>query len=627
MRLERLLVPKRLPAPAVAIVLGFVLAAGTGAAADRVAVQTGWMDAAKAASNPIPRGEVPIGHNDCPLCLRTPPPESDGALVPLDPRFPPEKSAPKGPPTGLIFGSASGDANRKLAPGDFAVYRRFDFPMTVPMGCNMDGWLSGYLNEPTLAAAGRTVLWAGNRYAAVSDDYGQSFTYFNPGDQWPRDGSWDVVGGSTMCCDQIIYHDRKSGAWFWLILYYRPAGDGGNVQRIAVARSQRDVQEDNWLVYDFTPASFGYPATGYWLDFPYLTVSDNYLYHVTKLLNTGENPAWPTRTLVARYPLAEMASGQGFTYSWFIADDVHGMRATHGATSKMYFGAHVSTGTIRIYEWPESGSLNFVDRDHEGFNRGAPSPTLSMIAPGPDGRNWAGWSDNWIWGAWVANGVIGFMVPSRQGGAYPYPHVQVMRFRASDRVFLNQQAIWNPNMGFLYPSVHPNDRGHLAGNIAFGGPTQHPGCAAWIADDINGGGFEPLEVHTIIAGTAGPRDAPRWGDYLTTCRNVPYGNTWGGSAYALYGAGNDSSAVAVYHWFGRERDRPPVHHAIYVDRLNTSGWEDGTALHPYNTVDEGHFACVPGDTLVIRVGSYPEVVDLGTPIVVRNENGTAAIGR
>jgi hypothetical protein len=617
----------RLSALAVAIVLGVIPAAGSSAAAEPVDVRTARMGPATAMSNPIPRGPVPVAHDDCPLCRRTPPPEADGAPIPEDPRVAPGKMVPKGPPTEVLFDAGIVTAGAQRAPNDFSVYRSFTFPKTVEMGCNMRGWLSGYVNEPTLAVAGRTVLWAGNRYAAVSGDYGRTFTYFNPGDQWPRDGIWDVVGGATMCCDQVIYHDRKTGAWFWLILYYRPAGEGGNVQRIAVARSQRDVQEDNWLVYDFTPASFGYPATGYWLDFPYLTVSDNYLYHVTKLLSIEPESPWPTRTLVARYPLTEMASGQGFTFSWFVAGDVHGMRGTHGATSKMYFGAHVTTGTIRIYEWPESGSLNFIDRSHEGFNRGWPSENSSMSAPGPDGRNWAGWSDNWIWGAWTANNVIGFMVPSRQGGGYPYPHVQVMRFRATDRVFLNQQAIWNPNLGFLYPSVHPNDRGHLAGNICFGGPSQHPGVAAWIADDVNGGGFQPLEVHNFVAGTAGPRDAPRWGDYVTTCRNVPYGNTWGGSGYALFGDGGDSSAVAVYQWFGRERDRPPVHHVVYVDRLNTSGREDGTALHPYNTVDEGHYACVPGDTLVIRAGSYPEVVDLGTPITVRNENGTAAIGR
>lgn len=43
---------------------------------------------------------------------------------------------------------------------------------------------------------------------------------------------------------------------------------------------------------------------------------------------------------------------------------------------------------------------------------------------------------------------------------------------------------------------------------------------------------------------------------------------------------------------------------IYVDAGNSTGIEDGTQLHPYNTIKEGINAAIPGSTVMIKQGTY-----------------------
>lgn len=123
-----------------------------------------------------------------------------------------------------------------------------------------------------------------------------------------------------------------------------------------------------------------------------------------------------------------------------------------------------------------------------------------------------------------------------------------------------------------------------------------PDCRDFLPPANYGGAFQPLEVHQFTFGDAGP-DTVWWGDYFTARRNVPYGNTWDGTGVCLIGGCSHRSAHGYYVWFGRERDTPPAHHTIYVDWANISRWEDGSVAHPNNTVDEGHFAAVDGDTI------------------------------
>ncbi|MBC7187923.1 MAG: T9SS type A sorting domain-containing protein, partial [Calditrichaeota bacterium] len=53
-----------------------------------------------------------------------------------------------------------------------------------------------------------------------------------------------------------------------------------------------------------------------------------------------------------------------------------------------------------------------------------------------------------------------------------------------------------------------------------------------------------------------------------------------------------------------------TYHAVYVDSANTSGVEDGTQAHPFNTIQEGIDAAGDRDTVKVAAGTYRERIGL-----------------
>jgi len=549
------------------------------------------------------------------------------------------------PPSQVRVVSTKAQPNAPKAPGDIALFQTTGLANAPVVGGVAR--TSSTTNEGSLGSNGRVVFWTQNWYAAVSGDRGQTFSYLNPYDNFPADGTKDAVNGG-FCCDQLAYYERTRGLMFWL-LQYQP-DNNTNTQRLAIARTQADVLNNSWYYYDFTPATYGFVtppagASGFWLDFPDVAVSDNFLYLTTNVFpRVLPNPTnqcagtCPARTcpgactsctsncgsvgaVIARIPLDQLAAAQALNFIYYSDATTQGYRCTQGAHGTMYWGSHNTNTQIRIYRWDEnSNNVAWDIVSHSAFFVG------TMVAPSPDGTDFAGSGDTRILGAWVANGVIGFMWNAPQGVFFAYPHVEVVRFNESNRTLLTQGQVYSDSYAFLYPSVHPNDRGHLGGTMAYGGGSLYPSELAWIADDINNGTITPiLDSIAVATGNAGPA-SNRWGDYLTTRLNTPYSNTWVGSGYVLSGGTGNANVVPRFIWFGRERDTPPSTNTIYVDKSNTSGYEDGSATHPYNTVTEGHFAAMPNDTLIIRAANYNETVRFTTPVTVRNEGGIVKIG-
>lgn len=562
---------------------------------------------------------------------------------PIDPTARPADIRPTNPET-VVRGIAGGPAqiapqqpSGVRAPDTLTFFRNTQLSSGPMVGGKT---LGGTIPiEPSGAINGRTLFFTTNNYGAVSGDGGKTFTYIDPAAFFPS-----VNGGFNG--DQVIYYERTRGLMFWFLQYN--TDNNTNTQRLAVAQGQANLLNNTWGYYDFTPADYGFRtppagASGFWLDFPDLSVSDNFLYITTnvfpRVLPNGTNPCagtCPTQpcpaacrgvctsvctatgSVISRIALNELAQGRGINFT-YASDTTSGFRCTHGAHATMYWGAHRTTGQIRIYRWAEnSATVFFDDINHSAYNTG------TQTAASPDGNNFAAISDSRILGAYVANGVLGFMWNAAQGGGFPYPHVQWLRFNENNRSLLTQWQIYNNNHAFLYPSVHPNDRGHLGGTMAWGGGIYYPSALAWIADDFDQGAI-PFDNLTFATGNAGP-NYNRWGDYFSTRVNVPYGNTWLGTGFVVNGAGGVTPDPR-YVWFGRERDTPPATNAIYVNLTNSSAYEDGTTLHPYNTVNKGHFAAQPGDTIIIRTGNYPESVRFSTASSVRTDGGPVIIGR
>lgn len=596
------------------------------------------------------------------------PPEQRVRLdPPVDPSARPEDIRPMNAETTVRVVADPTKPTAPQAPGDFAFYRNTNTGLaSAPVVGGVP--LNAYIPiEPSVGANGRVVFYTTNSYAAVSGDSGQTFTYLNPFDNFPADGTNDAVNG-LFGGDQYIYYERTRGLTFWL-LQYNP-DNATNTQRLCIARSQADVLNNNWYFYDFTPADFGFTtppagANGFWLDFPDMAVSDNFLYLTSNVFQrvlptpgpppVGNNcQACPNQNcppatcpggctpncvsagaVIWRMPLNELAQG-GFLNFLFYSDTNFAYRLTQGARGTMYWGSHNTTAQIRIYRWAEnSGSIAFDNVTHAAYNVG------TFAAASPDGTDFSAASDSRIEAAWVAQGVIGFMWNAAQGGGFAFPHVEVLRFNEGDRSLLpqGQGQVFNASHAFLHPSVHPNDRGHLGGTMAWGGGAFFPNALVWIADDFNNGTITPLENVTFAVGNAGPCDPAfdpipanmtldcynRWGDYFATRVHRPSGLTWIGTGFVLNGT-NGVTRDPRYVWFGRERDTPPPTNTIYVDLANQSRYEDGSTAHPYNTVTEGNFACSAGDTLIIRAGNYNETGRFNRAATVRNEGGIVRIG-
>ncbi len=66
---------------------------------------------------------------------------------------------------------------------------------------------------------------------------------------------------------------------------------------------------------------------------------------------------------------------------------------------------------------------------------------------------------------------------------------------------------------------------------------------------------------------------------------------------------------------------------IYVKNANgRAGNEDGSITRPYSTVSKGYSVAMPGDTLIIAAGYYPESITFDKPVTVRSECGAVTIG-
>ena len=418
-----------------------------------------------------------------------------------------------------------------LAPNDFTIFQNTLYSPA--------SGFSSTTNEPSVAQADSVVFMTGNWYAGVSTDHGETMSFINP-----FTGPFPPVNGG-FCCDQITIYDPSRDAIFYLQQYIEDGTTG--TQRINVDSDADGVFDCS---YDFTPQSFGRPS-GEWLDFPDLVLGANSLYHVSNMFTTGTDNF--TGSVIARYPLDQIATCAGFGFSYLVTTDRGSLRPTHGAGTTMYWGTHNTTGSVRIYNWAEgSGTISFDDRNVTTWANGG------SVCPGPDGNDFTASSDGRILGSWVAGGVIGFMWDSAQHGAFPLPYVRIARFDEATKNLIDQPVVWSSNACFAYPSVGVNSAGELGGTILSGSAASHMQCNAWIADAVNGGVMAPLENAGIAIGSAGPA-SDRSGDYLTARGHQNYfTQTWVGTCFT-YPEAATGNADPRFVWFGREANGGTTH--------------------------------------------------------------------
>ena len=380
------------------------------------------------------------------------------------------------------------------------------------------------VDEPSIANIGSTLFYSGNWYAARSSDGGQSFTYVSPYNTFPS-----INNG--FCCDQVVHYAPNQNMVLWALQYVKDSTSG--TLRVARAVGDNAVINNVWTYYDFNPQSFGF-ATNNWLDFPNLTVSDNFLYLTSNVYTTANNTF--TGCVVWRIALSDLAAGGSIGFSYFTRTDVNSPRCSDGAHTTMYWGTLTSTTQVRIHRWDDASGTIFWDNvtinSFAYLNRDG-------VATSPDGTNWAARADSRILGSWVAGGVIGLMWGAKQGGSFPYPSTVVGRFNESNRALITQTQIWNSQYAWLYPTASVNSAGNIAGLITAGGGPIYPTTNIFISDDIQNG-FAPLALYGATGSDVGP-SSNGGGDYQSVRRHKHSPNTWVASTHYL--SGSDSNVV------------------------------------------------------------------------------------
>ncbi|MDA8016251.1 MAG: hypothetical protein MPN21_02285 [Thermoanaerobaculia bacterium] len=448
--------------------------------------------------------------------------------VAIDPELPPAN-----PPTDL--------QGKGLSLNSFVFVKNTDPGTVIPAG------FSATVNEPSVASAPDRVLFTGNWYATTSDDGGDTFSYINPFT------SPNPPANDGFCCDQVTVYDPGTDAIFYLQQYLPDASNG--TQRINV-----DAGADGTFdcFYNITPSLFGF-GTGQFADFPDLAISDDHLFHSSNVFAIAGGF---TGAFVARYPLDEIGTCNGsIPFDVYTDSSFFSFKLTRGASDIMYFADHISTASIRIWRWPEaSTSPTPFDRAVTAWSN---SP---RTCPGPDGRDWCGFIDQRMAGAWVADGSVGFMWVPSQDATFPQPYTRIAQFSEPALGLVGEPIIWSGSVAFVYPSAAVNANGDVAGTIMAGSNSLHATCAAWIADDVNGDVFAPLENHVALTGTSGPIPN-RSGDYNSTQPHGPNPYLWAGACFAYFSTGAGSPRFLV---FGREGSLP-----IFEDGFesgNTSAW-------------------------------------------------------
>ncbi|MEM1204059.1 MAG: hypothetical protein AAGN66_12595 [Acidobacteriota bacterium] len=410
------------------------------------------------------------------------------------------------------------------------------------------------VQEPSTAAGGDVVFYTGNWYAARSDDGGNTFTFVNP-----FAGPFADPANEGFCCDQVSVYDEDSNTLFWLQQYIPDPGPNGT-QRVNVDQNN----DGTWdCFYDLTPQDAGFPNNN-WADYPDIALSDDHLFVSSNVFATAGGFSG---AFAGRIPLAEASTCAPANIDYHTEAGNGSFRFTRGATDTMYFADHNTTAEMRIWTWPAANAApTAVNRAVTAWSN------AGRVCPGPDNRDWCGFIDFRMMGAFLADGVAGWLwTPAQTGaGGFPFPYTQIARFDTTNNLALvDEPQIWAADRAFVYGSAAVNNNGDVGGAIMWGGGAFFPSCSVWLADDENGDTFSPLEHEPVIEGTTGP-GSNRSGDYLSVRTYHPNDAAYVSACFAYEVT---TRGTARYTLFGRQSSFSTV----FGDGFeigNTSNWDN-----------------------------------------------------
>jgi hypothetical protein len=362
--------------------------------------------------------------------------------------------------------------------------------------------------EPTAAANDSQFMVTGNWFASASTDAGANWTPLDPFTVFPA-----TAGG--FCCDQVVLYNPRHRIWIWL-LQYLTTSNGDNIFRLAVCR---EAEFGSWYYWDFAPKDLNAAWKKAWFDYPDMAFTQENLF-VTFNLFLGET--WQ-RAVVFRFPLATLASGAALGYRSWSTTDNGSIRLCRGPGAFMYMGSHNSVSQIRVFQWSDaSTTMTWTDVNVRPWIAG------SYSAPGPGGVNWLGRLDERITGAWVGNGVIGFMWSANRDTNHPWPYIRVARIKVDKKALIDEPDIWSRKSAWAYPAAAANSQGAVGISAFYGGGARHPGHVVAVKTATG------WDTKLSKTSTHSPPDQA-WGDYLSCLAHHPEGTQWVASGYTLQG--------------------------------------------------------------------------------------------
>jgi hypothetical protein len=226
--------------------------------------------------------------------------------------------------------------------------------------------------EPSVADAGRVVMYTFNWDAAFSKDGGQTWTELDPHTMFPKDD-----GGFG--CDQVVQYDPMTSVFIWVLQYH--CFVGVDMERIAWATASNLVHYGSkaWSWLDLTPGSIAGNNT--FLDQPRLGFTPEFLYMT---MNEGTvSDSKLQHSVVVRIPRSAFTHTGGSLPIGYALIDPTSLRVAQNVVGpREYFVGHNGTSQLQV-DWVDDSS-NIID------SQDIDSPTIATddwVSKTPGGQD------------------------------------------------------------------------------------------------------------------------------------------------------------------------------------------------------------------------------------------------
>ncbi len=425
------------------------------------------------------------------------------------------------------------------AAGDPVVFSDYD-----PLGRTSN---IGSPPDMNAARGGNVVMLSYNTRVQLSIDGANTWRELDPTTIFPSGPATDSNGNQLdrgLCCDQILQYVPQIDRFIWLMQFCGTGPgsclNGINKVRIASASPQQIINSNGtaWTYWDLFSSTFNLGTTT--MDYPDLSVGDNFLYFSADAVGTG--------LLVVRIPLNEIRDSLTINMNYTTPSDsgvAYGGHISQNTGDEVFWAGHNNSSQMRIFSMKE-GSGQYFWRD---INISSwPNGTISSIAsdgttdwlqflgqtfPGNAVLGITRRNNNEVWFAWTAS----------QGGGFPRAHIQVVEINITNYSVISQWQIWNNDYAFAFPSLATNANNEVGISLAWGGNQNWGNNAVGILGDF-------IVWYPELSDTA----ITRWGDYVSVRRNTPYTLMFDASGYAVFNQTPPATGIRFdpyYIQFGR----------------------------------------------------------------------------